>query len=225
MAASNPCNARHSTTDGGNEQSKEEAPATIATTLFLDSAKTVITENKSPDVPFDLSINPYRGCEHGCVYCFARPTHSYLGLSPGLDFETKIGYKADAASLLRKELARKSYRCRPIALGINTDGWQPIERKLGLTRAILEVLAECRHPTTIVTKGAVIERDIDLLVDMARDNLVEVIFSVTTLDPKLARAMEPRAASPQKRLELMKHLSDKGIPTGVLFRPTHSCAQ
>ena len=191
----------------------------LATELIIDTAKSVITENKSPDISFELSINPYRGCEHGCSYCFARPTHSYLGFSPGLDFETKIAYKPDAAALLRKELARKSYRCRPIALGINTDGWQPIERKLRLTRGLLEVLAECRHPVSIVTKSALIERDLDLLADMARDDLVHVMFSVTTLDRDLARRMEPRAATPQRRLDAMRMLHAAGVPVGVLFAP------
>ncbi|MDB5800880.1 MAG: hypothetical protein JWL63_1819 [Rhodocyclales bacterium] len=196
-----------------------ESEARLVTELIIDTAKSVITENKSPDISFQLSINPYRGCEHGCSYCFARPTHSYLGLSAGLDFETKIAYKPDAVALLRKELARKSYRCRPIALGINTDGWQPIERQLRLTRGLLEVLAECRHPVTIVTKSALIERDLDLLVDMARDDLVHVMFSVTTLDRKLARSMEPRAATPQRRLDAMRKLHEAGVPVGVLFAP------
>ena len=199
--------------------SADEALPVPPTELIIDSAKSVISYNQSPDVPFDRSINPYRGCEHGCSYCFARPTHSYLGLSPGLDFETKIAYKPDAAALLRKELGKRSYVCAPIALGINTDAWQPIERKLGITRAILEVLAECRHPVSIVTKGSLIERDIDLLADMARDELVHVMISITTLDRELARKMEPRAAAPQRRLELLGKLHAAGIPVGVLFAP------
>ncbi|HEX5126368.1 MAG TPA: PA0069 family radical SAM protein [Rhodocyclaceae bacterium] len=203
--------------DGWGNQ--DEAPETPATQLIVDSSKTVISSNDSPDVGFSLSVNPYRGCEHGCTYCFARPTHSYLGLSAGLDFETKIAYKPDAPAQLRHELAKRSYRCQPIALGINTDGWQPIERKIGLTRALLQVLAECRHPVSIVTKGALIERDIDLLADMAKDSLVHVMFSITTLDRELARKMEPRAATPQRRLQAMQALHDKGIPVGVLFAP------
>ncbi|MFT3735527.1 MAG: PA0069 family radical SAM protein [Rhodocyclaceae bacterium] len=199
--------------------SAEAAPDVPPTELIIDSAKSVITYNESPDIPFDRSINPYRGCEHGCSYCFARPTHSYLGLSPGLDFETKIAYKPDAAALLRKELGKRSYVCAPIALGVNTDAWQPIERKLGITRSILEVFAECRHPFSTVTKGSLIERDLDLLADMARDDLVHVMVSVTTLDAELARKMEPRAAAPHKRLELIGKLHDAGVPVGVLFAP------
>ncbi len=207
--------------DGWDQEQKrdQDGAGQLATELIIDTAKSVITENKSPDISFELSINPYRGCEHGCSYCFARPTHSYLGFSPGLDFETKIAYKPDAVALLRQELAHKSYRCRPIALGINTDGWQPIERKLRLTRGLLEVLAECRHPVSIVTKSALIERDLDLLSDMARDDLVHVMFSVTTLDRELARSMEPRAATPQRRLDAMRKLHEAGVPVGVLFAP------
>ena len=197
----------------------EEAPPALQTELIVDSAKSVIVRNTSPDIPFSQSINPYRGCEHGCSYCFARPTHSYLGLSPGLDFETKIIWKPDAPERLREELARPGYRCSPIALGINTDGWQPIERKLRLTRRLLEILCECRHPVSVVTKGALIERDVDLLADMARDDLVQVMFSVTTPDRKLARAMEPRASTPERRLEAMRTLHEAGVPVGVLFAP------
>lgn len=205
--------------DGWDRPDEEEEDRTLPTELIIDTAKSVISRNDSPDISFSLSINPYRGCEHGCIYCFARPTHSYLGFSPGLDFETKIAYKPDAVAILRKELAHKSYRCSPIALGINTDGWQPIERKLRLTRGLLEVLAECRHPVVIVTKNSLIERDIDLLADMARDNLVKVMFSVTTLDRELARCMEPRAATPQRRLEAMRKLHEAGVPVGALFAP------
>jgi DNA repair photolyase len=179
----------------------------------------VIVRNQSPDVPFTQSINPYRGCEHGCSYCFARPGHAYLGLSPGLDFETKIVWKPDAPEILRKELAAPGYRCAPIALGISTDGWQPVERRLGLSRRLLEVLAETRHPVSIVTKSALIERDADLLADMARDHLVQVMFSITTLDPLLARRLEPRAASPARRLAAMDALHRAGVPVGVLFAP------
>ncbi|RTL26002.1 MAG: PA0069 family radical SAM protein [Rhodocyclaceae bacterium] len=194
-------------------------PRGPATTLILDQAKSVITRNSSPDVPFNQSVNPYKGCEHGCAYCFARPTHAYLGLSPGLDFETKIAWKPDAPAVLRRELAAPGYRCEPIALGINTDGWQPVERRLGLTRQLLEILAETRHPVSIVTKSALIERDLDLLADMARDDLVHVIFSITTLDPALARKLEPRAATPARRLAAMERLHAAGVPVGTLFAP------
>lgn len=190
-----------------------------ATTLILDRARSVIVRNNSPDVPFSQSINPYKGCEHGCAYCFARPGHAYLGLSPGLDFETKIAWKPDAPEVLRRELAAPGYRCVPVALGINTDGWQPVERQLGLSRRLLEVLAETRHPVSIVTKSALIERDVDLLADMARDNLVQVMFSITTLDLPLARKLEPRAASPARRLTAMAALHQAGVPVGVLFAP------
>lgn len=205
--------------EDGWDRPDEEEDRALPTELIIDTAKSVISKNTSPDISFELSINPYRGCEHGCIYCFARPSHSYLGFSPGLDFETKITYKPDAVAVLRKELAHKAYRCSPIALGINTDGWQPIERKLRLTRSLLEVLVECRHPVVIVTKSSLIERDIDLLADMARDNLVKVVFSVTTLDRELARRMEPRAATPQRRLEAMRTLHEAGVPVGALFAP------
>jgi DNA repair photolyase len=221
-AANNPdvrfsARARSREDDGwGSLEAEQDARQT---TLLVDSARSVITFNDSPDVPFELSINPYRGCEHGCIYCFARPSHAYLGLSPGLDFETKIAYKPDAPALLRTELARPGYRCSPIALGINTDGWQPIERPLKLTRAILEVLHECRHPVSIVTKSALIERDLDLLADMARENLAYVMFSITTQNAELARRMEPRAATPARRLEALRRVHEAGIPVGVLFAP------
>jgi DNA repair photolyase len=167
----------------------------------------------------DRSINPYRGCEHGCAYCFARPSHAYLGLSPGLDFETKLAWKADAAAILRRELAKPGYRCQPVALGINTDAWQPVERRLRVTRGILEVLAEVRHPVTIVTKSALILRDLDLLAEMARGNLVHVAVSITSLDPGLARTMEPRAPSPQRRLSVIAALAAAGIPTALMVAP------
>ncbi len=194
----------------------EEAPATE---LIVDAAKSVITYNSSPDIPYDRSINPYRGCEHGCAYCFARPSYAYLGLSPGLDFETRIAYKADAAAILRRELARPSYVCRPVALGINTDAWQPVERRLRVTRGILEVLAETRHPLTIVTKSALILRDLDLLADMARGKRVHAAVSITTLDAELARTMEPRAPSPRRRLSVIEGLAAAGIPTAVMVAP------
>ena len=199
--------------------SSEDEPARLATTLSVDATRTIIARNDSPDIGFDRSINPYRGCEHGCIYCYARPSHAYLGLSPGLDFETRIFYKPNAAALLRDELRKKGYVCRPIALGSNTDPYQPAERKLGVTRSILEVLREFHHPVTIVTKGALIQRDIDILSDMAREKLAVVTVSVTTLDRDLARTMEPRAATPERRIETIAALSKAGIPTGVLSAP------
>ena len=191
----------------------------LATTLTVDRSRTVIARNNSPDVGFDRSINPYRGCEHGCVYCFARPSHAWLGLSPGLDFESRLFYKPDAPELLKQELGARGYRPAPIAVGINTDAWQPVERKLKLTRRILEVLVECRHPFSIVTKSALIERDLDLLAAAAQSNLVSVAVSITTFDRKLARRMEPRAAAPHRRLEVIRNLSTAGIPVGVLVAP------
>lgn len=197
----------------------DEALPPLATTLTAERSRTVISYNDSPDVGFDRSINPYRGCEHGCVYCFARPTHAYLDLSPGLDFETRLFYKPDAPALLRRELSARGYRCAPIALGINTDSYQPVERRLRLTREIMEVLLEARHPFTIVTKSALIERDLDLLGAAAERRLVTVMFSFATLRPELARRLEPRAASPQRRLEALRRLADAAIPVGVLAAP------
>jgi DNA repair photolyase len=196
-----------------------EVDPRLRTQVYRDNSRSVIVYNCSPDVPFDRSINPYRGCEHGCVYCFARPTHAYLGCSPGLDFETRIFYKPDAASLLRRELSAKSYRCQPIALGVNTDAYQPVERRLGITRSLLEVLREHRHPVGMVTKSALIERDLDILGDMAAQRLAHVMVSVTTLDKHLARSLEPRAAAPQRRLEVVRRLAEAGIPVGVLMAP------
>jgi DNA repair photolyase len=187
--------------------------------VLPDRARSVITSNDSPDVGFERSINPYRGCSHGCVYCFARPTHAYLGLSPGLDFETKLYYKADAVKILEAELAKPRYVCKPIALGINTDGYQPLEKRLEVTRAILAVLARCRHPVSIVTKSALIVRDIDLLRDLARDRLVSVVLSITSLTNEIKRTLEPRAASPQARLRVVRQLADAQIPVGVLVAP------
>jgi DNA repair photolyase len=192
---------------------------TLPTELIADRSKTVIARNDSPDVPFSQSINPYRGCEHGCIYCFARPSHVYLGYSAGLDFETRIVYKPDVAERLHEELASPRYRCEPIALGTNTDCYQPVERRLRLTRGILEVLCEARHPVQIATKSPMILRDLDLLADLARDGLAQVMVSVTTLDRELARRMEPRAAMPERRLEAIRELSRAGVPTGVLFSP------
>ncbi len=198
---------------------REEVPESINETVLPDSARSVISSNDSPDVGFEQSINPYRGCSHGCIYCFARPTHAYLGLSPGLDFETKLFYKADAVSLLEAELSKRNYRCKPIALGINTDGYQPLEKRLEVTRGILAVLGRCRHPVTIVTKSALVVRDIDLLADLARDGLVSVMLSITSLDNEIKRTLEPRTASPQARLRVIEQLSQAGIPAGVLLAP------
>jgi DNA repair photolyase len=209
--------AREDIDDGwGNLDAPLPAPAT---TLSIDTSRTVIAYNDSPDVGFDRSINPYRGCEHGCAYCFARPTHAWLGLSPGLDFETKLFYKPDAPAQLRRELAARGYHCAPIAVGINTDAYQPSERKLGLTRAILEVLVEARHPFSIVTKSALIERDIDLIAQAAARRQAAVCISLTTLDGALARRLEPRATAPARRLETIRALSEAGIPVTVLVAP------
>ena len=187
--------------------------------VLPDHARRVITSNDSPDVGFDSSINPYRGCGHACVYCFARPTHSYLGLSPGLDFETRLFYKADAARLLEAELAHPRYVCKPIALGINTDGYQPLEKRLEVTRGILTVLARCRHPVTIVTKSALVLRDLDLLTSLAEDRLISVTLSITSLTNDIKRTLEPRAASPAARLRVIEHLARAGVPVGVLVAP------
>jgi DNA repair photolyase len=197
----------------------DEEPAPVATTLSIDATRTIIARNDSPDIGFDRSINPYRGCEHGCIYCYARPSHAYLGLSPGLDFESRLFYKPRAAMLLAEELRKKGYSCRPIALGSNTDPYQPVERKLGITRAILEVLRDFRHPVTIVTKSALIQRDLDILAEMARDRLAMAAISVTTLDRRLARVMEPRAAAPERRLETIAALAAAGVPVGVMSAP------
>ena len=191
----------------------------LSETVLPDRARSVITTNDSPDVGFDLSINPYRGCSHGCVYCFARPSHAYLGLSPGLDFETKLFYKADAVKILEAELAKPKYVCKPIALGINTDGYQPLEKRLEITRGILAVLTRCRHPVTIVTKSAFVVRDIDLLAELAKDQLVSVMLSITSLTNDIKRTFEPRTASPQARLRVVQQLAQAGIPVGVLVAP------
>src|SRR6266536_5197704 len=199
-------------------QSLEELPP-FKTTVSIDTSRKVIARNDSPDIGFDRSINPYRGCEHGCVYCFARPTHAYLGLSPGLDFESKLFAKPDAPALLEKELAAQDYEPRMIAIGTNTDPYQPIERERKILRGILEVLERASHPVGIVTKSALVTRDIDILSRMAKRNLAKVALSVTTLDPNLARTMEPRAATPSRRLETLRQLSAAGIPTSVLVAP------
>ncbi|HWW29073.1 MAG TPA: PA0069 family radical SAM protein [Steroidobacteraceae bacterium] len=198
---------------------QDEIIENLTETVLPDRARSVITSNDSPDVGFDVSINPYRGCSHGCVYCFARPTHAYLGLSPGLDFETKLFYKADAVNILQAELAKPKYVCKPIALGINTDGYQPLEKRLEVTRGILGVLAACRHPVNIVTKSALIIRDMDLLTSLAKDGLVSVMLSITSLSNDIKRTLEPRTASPQARLRVIQQLSEAGIPVGVLVAP------
>jgi DNA repair photolyase len=208
---------REAADDGWPED--DDAPPAPATTVSVDATRTIIARNSSPDVPFEQSINPYRGCEHGCIYCFARPTHAYLGLSPGLDFETRLFCKPDAPRLLQGELDRAGYQCRVLALGANTDCYQPVERKWQITRGILETLAAHRHPVTIVTKSALVERDMDLLAPMAESGLVQVNVSVTTLDPALARRLEPRAAAPHRRLQTIERLARAGIPTGVLVAP------
>jgi len=196
-----------------------DAPAAAPTEVTWDATRSIITRNASPDVPFDRSINPYRGCEHGCIYCFARPSHAWLGYSPGLDFETKILAKPRAAELLRRELAHKNYQPAPIALGTNTDPYQPVERRLEITRGILKVLQETHHPFTIVTKSNLVLRDLDILAPMARRGLVRVMLSLTSLDRKLSRVMEPRAATPERRLEALRTLNAAGVPAGVLTAP------
>jgi DNA repair photolyase len=199
-------------------ESLEDLPP-FKTLVQEERARKIITRNESPDIGFDRSINPYRGCEHGCIYCFARPTHAYQGLSPGLDFETKLFVKPDAPELLLRELSAPGYEPKMIAMGTNTDPYQPIERKWQVTRRILEVLRDANHPVGIVTKSALVMRDIDILSDMAAKGLAKVALSITTLDPKLARAMEPRAATPPRRLEAMRALSQAGVPTAVMAAP------
>ena len=191
----------------------------LPTTLLKDATRSVISYNTSPDIGFDRAVNPYRGCEHGCIYCYARPTHAYLGFSPGLDFETKLVFKPDVAEQLEKELRKPGYVARVLALGSNTDPYQPIERTLRLTRSVLEVLERFGHPVSIVTKSAGVVRDLDILQRLATRNLVRVWLSVTTLDSTLARKMEPRAATPSRRLEAVRALSQAGVPVGVLAAP------
>jgi DNA repair photolyase len=197
----------------------DEAISSINSSVTEDMTRTIIARNRSPDVPFDRSVNVFRGCEHGCIYCFARPTHAYLGLSPGLDFESQLFYKPRAAELLVKELSAPSYRCEPLAMGTNTDPYQPIEREHELTRRVLEVLRDFNHPVSIVTKGALVQRDIDILAPMAAKRQATVALSITTLDRSLARRMEPRAATPERRLETIRALADAGIPVGVMTAP------
>ncbi len=214
--------ARYDTIDRQEEDdgwgSLGELPP-FQTEVTVERPRTIITRNDSPDISFDRSVNPYRGCEHGCVYCFARPTHAYMGLSPGVDFESKLLAKPEAAALLAKELSSPGYKAKTIAIGTNTDAYQPIEKKMRIMRGVLETLAEFNHPVGIVTKSSLVERDIDLLAPMAARGLAKVAVSVTTLDLKLARTMEPRAASPTKRLETLRRLNEAGIPTTVLVAP------
>lgn len=194
-------------------------PPALKTQVREERARSLITRNDSPDLHFNLSINPYRGCEHGCVYCYARPNHGYVGLSPGFDFESRLFVKVDAVERLREELGAAGYRCEPINLGSATDAYQPIERHYRLTRALIEVMAQCRQPFTIVTKSSLVERDIDLLAPLAREGLVGVFVSVTTLDAELARRWEPRAAAPWRRLQTIRRLREAGIPVGVSLAP------
>ena len=196
-----------------------EPPVRPATEVREERARSIISRNQSPDIPFDQSINPYRGCEHGCVYCYARPSHAYLNLSPGLDFETRLYAKTNAVELLRRELKRPGYQASVINLGANTDPYQPIEREYRLTRGLLEVLLECRHPLTLITKNALIERDLDLLSELARHRLVRVFVSVASLDNRLASRLEPRASAPHRRIECLARLHAAGIPVGVFVAP------
>jgi DNA repair photolyase len=225
-AVSNPAGRFESTRtevcdDGWSTQwtDPDEALPALQTTVQPEPARSIISRNKSPDIPFEQSINPYRGCEHGCIYCYARPSHGYLNLSPGLDFETRLFYKADAARLLDEELSARNYRCSPITIGANTDPYQPIERDYRVTRSIIEVLARRRHPFSIITKSAMIERDIDLLAPLAKDDLVYTLISITTLNNDIKRTLEPRTASPAARLRAIRNLSAAGIPVGVMVAP------
>lgn len=205
------------TVDDGWDMVESAAP--FRTTVTVEHPKTIITHNQSPDIAFESSINAYRGCEHGCIYCYARPTHAYQDLSPGIDFETKLFAKPDAAKLLKEEISKPKYECTPIALGTNTDPYQPIEREWQITRQILEVLNEANHPLTIVTKSSLVERDLDILTELAKNNLVQVFVSITTLENDLAHKMEPRATAPHRRVEILTRLSEAGIPVGVMFAP------
>ncbi|MFK7838215.1 MAG: PA0069 family radical SAM protein [Sulfitobacter sp.] len=209
---------REGVEDGWTQESSDDLPV-LRTKTRIDVPRRMITYNRSPDLPFDRSINPYRGCEHGCVYCFARPSHAYLGLSPGLDFETELIARPDAPEVLKRELAAKRYRVAPIAIGTNTDPYQPIEREHRIMRKCLEVLEDAAHPVAIVTKGSLIERDIDILGRMARRGLMRVGISVTTLDAKLSRLMEPRAPAPARRLQMIRRLSAAGVPVRIMASP------
>jgi len=209
---------RHQAQDDGWQREVEEAPRP-ATEVREERARSVISHNDSPDVGFDQAVNPYRGCEHGCIYCYARPSHAYLNLSPGLDFETKLSAKTNLEEILRGELAKRSYTCKPINIGSNTDPYQPIEKKWRLTRAALALLNECNHPCTIATKNALVERDLDILVPMAERNLVQVFVSINSLDNKLASKLEPRASAPHRRMKAVQTLASAGVPVGVLVAP------
>src|SRR5438093_2451084 len=206
--------AREPFDDGWTPEERDAAE--LQTSVTEERARSIISRNDSPDIGFAQSINPYRGCEHGCVYCYARPSHAYLELSPGLDFETRLFAKTNAADLLRAELSKPGYVPSPIAIGANTDCYQPIERKFRITRQIVEILAECEHPFTMVTKSALVERDLDLLAPMAKKNLVKVFVSIASLDRTLARKLEPRAASPQRRMDVLRNLAQAGVPCGVM---------
>jgi DNA repair photolyase len=210
--------ARDQYDDGWGVSPDEDLPP-LKTHVTAETAKTIISRNDSPDIPFTQSINPYRGCEHGCIFCYARPSHAYLNLSPGLDFETRLFAKVNAAELLRRELAKPGYRCSSIALGANTDPYQPVEREWRVTRGIVEVLAACDHPVGIVTKNALVERDLDLLAPMAAKGLAAVYVSVTNLDNDLSRRLEPRASAPARRLETIRRLAAAGVRTGVMVAP------
>ena len=204
---------------GNLEQAADEQRLAPATQVIEEPVKSILAGNESPDIPFDLSINPYRGCEHGCIYCFARPTHSYLNLSPGLDFETRIVAKVNAAERLREALASRSYQPRRLNIGSATDAYQPVERRLRITRSVIEVLSECRHPFSLVTKSSGVERDLDLIAPMAAERLAAVYVSLTTLDGRLARILEPRAAAPQRRLRTIETLASAGVPVGISLSP------
>lgn len=205
--------------DDGWETPLEEEPGRPKTIVTAERVKSIISRNESPDIPFKCSINPYRGCEHGCIYCYARPSHAYLDLSPGLDFETRLFAKVNAAEKLREELARPGYECSAITIGANTDPYQPAEREWNVTRSLLEVAAECNQPITIITKNALVERDLDILAPMARKGLVAVFVSVTTLDHDLARRMEPRASAPARRIQAIRELAQANVPVGVMVAP------
>lgn len=198
---------------------EDEAPAPLRTTLTPEHARTIIAKNTSPDVGFDRSINPYKGCEHGCIYCYARPSHAWMGLSPGLDFESRIFFKPEGARLLEQELSARKYVCKRIHIGGNTDPYQPVERELKSTRGLLEVMQRFNQPFSIITKSNLITRDVDILGSMGREGLATAFVSITTLDRGLARAMEPRASTPQRRLDAVKVLADAGVPVGVGFAP------
>ncbi|APA86830.1 PA0069 family radical SAM protein [Paraburkholderia sprentiae WSM5005] len=210
---------REAVDDGWQTADEDGEPKVLRTQVFEERAKTILTRNASPDIPFNVSLNPYRGCEHGCIYCFARPTHSYLGLSPGLDFESRIYAKINAPELLERDLSKKSYVPEPIALGVATDAWQPAERDLRLTRRVIEVLSERNHPFAAITKSSLIERDIDLLAPMAERGQFMAAITITTLDADIARTLEPRAATPSRRLRTIRTLSEAGIPVGVSIAP------